>query len=206
MGPTPLSASDCLDAPADAVSAVAAVAIAEAQTAAWLGAAREGSAQAFVQLVRGQQPAVFSIALRITGRRDEAEEIAQDAFLLLHGSLHRIESAAHLRHWLRRTVAHRAIDALRRKARRPRLVAEVEGLAAAAPEVDADPLLHRRLRALLLRLPETARAVVVLRFQEDLDPTQIAAVLDLPLNTVKSHLRRSLQWLRQQAMESADGS
>lgn len=64
-----------------------------------------------------------------------------------------------------------------------------------------DPLLHRTLRALLLRLPEIPRAVLVLRFQEDLDPSDIAALLDLPLNTVKSHLRRSLDWLRGQGLD-----
>jgi len=172
----------------------------------WLCAAREGNAQAFVQLVRAEQGRVFSIALRMVGRRDDAEEIAQDVFLQLHGMLDRIESASHLRHWLLRAVSHRAIDALRRRSRQPRLVAEAEGAIVAVPEDGADHLLHRRLAALLLQLPETARAVVVLRFQEDLDPLDIAAVLALPLNTVKSHLRRSLEWLRQQALETEDGS
>jgi RNA polymerase sigma-70 factor (ECF subfamily) len=68
-------------------------------------------------------------------------------------------------------------------------------------DVSGDPLLHRTLRAVLLRLPEIPRAVVVLRFQEDLDPLDIAATLDLPVNTVKSHLRRSLDWLRGQGLE-----
>ena len=67
-------------------------------------------------------------------------------------------------------------------------------------DASGDPLLHRTLRALLLRLPEVPRAVLVLRFQEDLDPLDIAATLDLPLNTVKSHLRRSLEWLRAQGL------
>jgi RNA polymerase sigma-70 factor, ECF subfamily len=53
----------------------------------------------------------------------------------------------------------------------------------------------------LLHLPEIPRAIVLLRFQEDLDPLDIAATLDLPVNTVKSHLRRSLDWLRGQGLE-----
>ena len=206
MGPAPFVALDGLT-PAPGTGADDAAGAARAADAeACLSAARNGDAQAFVQILRAQQAAVFSIALRITGRRDEAEEIAQDAFLQLHGSLARIGSAAHLRHWLYRAVSHRSIDALRRRARRPRLVAETEGLAVAAPEADADPLLHRRLHALLLQLPDIARAVVVLRFQEDLDPTDIATVLDLPLNTVKSHLRRSLERLREQTRETGHGT
>ncbi len=50
-----------------------------------------------------------------------------------------------------------------------------------------------------------ARAVVLLRYQDDLDPVDIAALLEMPLNTVKSHLRRSLQWLREQCAGDTHG-
>jgi len=46
-------------------------------------------------------------------------------------------------------------------------------------------------------LPEKARIVVVLRYQEDLTPTEIAEILEMPVNSVKSHLRRSLALLRE---------
>ena len=60
-----------------------------------------------------------------------------------------------------------------------------------------DGALVRHLRALLSELSAPARAVLLLRFQEDLDPTQIAATLNMPLNTVKSHLKRSLDTMRE---------
>jgi RNA polymerase sigma-70 factor, ECF subfamily len=169
--------------------------------------ARRGDPAAFVRLVRQHQARVYSVALRLTGRPEDAEELAQDTFLGLHGQLGRLESALHLRHWVCRTVTHRAIDLLRSRARRPEtpsgeaLPADPQALAAPRGVPESDPLLHRTLRALLLRLPEVPRAVIVLRFQEDLDPLDIAATLDLPLNTVKSHLRRSLAWLREQGLE-----
>jgi RNA polymerase sigma-70 factor (ECF subfamily) len=165
-------------------------------------AARGGDPDAFVRLVRRHQARVYGVALRLTGRREDAEELAQDAFLGLHGQLRHLESAQHARHWVYRTVTHRAIDLLRRRSRRPQSVS-MDHLMLAVPVEDdrADPLLHRTLRALLLRLPEVPRAVLVLRFQEDLDPLDIAAMLELPVNTVKSHLRRSLDWLREQGLE-----
>ena len=167
-----------------------------------LAAARAGDSGAFVRLVRQHQARVFSMALRLTGRREDAEELAQDTFLGLHGQLRTLQSAAHVRHWVCRTVTHRSIDLLRARARRPASHAQ-DPLLLELPVEDAsgDPLLHRTLRALLLRLPEMPRAVLVLRFQEDFDPLDIAAILDLPLNTVKSHLRRSLDWLRDQGLE-----
>jgi RNA polymerase sigma-70 factor (ECF subfamily) len=166
-----------------------------------LDAAQAGDAAGFVRIVRAQQARVFSIALRLTGRRDVAEELAQDTFLQLHGALARIESAEHLRRWLYRAVTHRSIDRLRSLARQPVLVAEDVAVEPAAYELQPDPLLHGQLRELLLQLPAMARAVLVLRYQEDLDPADIARALDLSINTVKSHLRRSLDWLRTQNPE-----
>ncbi|HEY4342367.1 MAG TPA: RNA polymerase sigma factor [Steroidobacteraceae bacterium] len=165
-------------------------------------AARAGDVGAFVRLVRQHQARVFSLALRLTGRREDAEELAQDTFLGLYGQLRSLESALHVRHWVCRTVTHRSIDLLRARARRPQS-RSLDQLMLEVPveDVGGDPLLHRTLRAVLLRLPEIPRAVVILRFQEDLDPLDIAAMLDLPLNTVKSHLRRSLDWLRGQGLE-----
>jgi RNA polymerase sigma-70 factor (ECF subfamily) len=163
-------------------------------------AARRGERAAFARLIRDHQGLVYSVALRICGSRTDAEELAQDAFLKLHGQLGSLASADHLRHWLIRTVSHRAIDRLRQRSREPtgddatlHLIEE--------PGQDSDPLLTRKLAALLARLPGPARAVVVLRFQEDLDPTDIARALDMSINTVKSHLRRSLEWLRGEATE-----
>ena len=59
-----------------------------------------------------------------------------------------------------------------------------------------DPLLGELLRTLVAELAPDARIVVTLRFQEDLDLSEIAAITDMPVNTVKSHLRRSMDALR----------
>lgn len=166
-----------------------------------LRAAAVGDRSAFVRLIREHESLVFSVALRVCGNRADAEELAQDAFLKLHSQLPTLADEHHLRHWLIRTVSHRAIDRLRHSSREP------AALGAALPELltvqasDADPLLASALARLLGELPGPARAVLVLRFQEDLDPTEIASALDMPLNTVKSHLRRSLEWLRTHAPE-----
>jgi RNA polymerase sigma-70 factor, ECF subfamily len=165
-------------------------------------AARAGDSGAFIRLVRQHQGRVFSLALRLTGCREDAEELAQDTFLALHSQLRNLESALHVRHWVCRTVTHRSIDLLRARGRRPQSRSLDQMLLEVPVEdVSGDPLLHRTLRAVLLRLPVIPRAVMVLRFQEDLDPLDIAGMLDLPLNTVKSHLRRSLDWLRGQGLE-----
>jgi RNA polymerase sigma factor (sigma-70 family) len=69
------------------------------------------------------------------------------------------------------------------------------------PPANADPLLSATLRQLVAQLAPPARLVVTLRFQEDLQLSEIAEVLEMPINTVKSHLHRSLETLRTKLAE-----
>ena len=153
----------------------------------------------FEQLVDEHQSMVFSIALRMTGDPGLAEEIAQDAFLELDRHLSKIESAAHACFWLRRVAMSRSADALRRRrVRGLHLWVEMEehhGL----PEEERTSPLGARLEQLLATLPEPQRAALVLRYQEELTPEEIAATLDAPVATVKSNLQRGLKLLRTKA-------
>ena len=150
----------------------------------------------FDELVRAHQSMVFSVAYHFLHDRDAADETAQEVFLSLHRNLARIQSAEHAVFWLRKVAVQRAIDAARQRKRRPVVALE----AVAEPSVSAsaaDPLLEEVLRRLIASLPEAPRAVVILRYQEDLDPAEIADILEMPLGTVKSHLQRSLALLRE---------
>ncbi|MEO8313484.1 MAG: RNA polymerase sigma factor [Pseudomonadota bacterium] len=162
--------------------------------------AQQGDIAAFGELLQEHESRVYSIALRFTGRHSDAEELTQDVFVQLHAGLERIIDRDHLKRWLLRTVTHRCLNRLRDERRRPKLVSidTMSPDSEPASEPETDPLMGPRLRQLLLELSTEARAVVLLRFQEDLDPSEIAAVLVMSVNTVKSHLRRSLQWLREQ--------
>ncbi len=141
---------------------------------------------------------VFSIALRILGDRFLAEETAQDVFLELHAKLDELESDDHVLHWLRRATVHRSIDRIRQRERRPEVVTDPGELPELAVDASpGDPLLSRQIRQLVASLPEMPRAVIVLRYQEDMMPDEIAAALSMPVATVKSHLRRALQLLRE---------
>lgn len=162
----------------------------------WLARAQAGEPAAFRELLRAHQDAIYSLALRLLGVREDAEELAQDVFVALHRHLAAISSPAHLRFWLRRAVCHRAIDRLRRRPALADLPLEAAGDLSAA-QADGDPLLRRALLRLVGQLAPLPRAVLLLRYQEDLDPGEIAEVLDVPVNTVKSHLKRSLAKLRE---------
>lgn len=156
--------------------------------------AREGDHEAFAELVERHEAMVYSLAWHFFGDRSRAEEIAQDVFLQLYRNLQSIESDAHLLFWLRQVTTRRCIDAGRRARLRPVSLDDAGDLPADAKS--ADPLLDRRLRQLVQELPDPQRAVVTLRYQEDLDPSEICRIVGMPVNTVKSHLHRALQALR----------
>lgn len=157
--------------------------------------ARAGESSAFAALVRRYQRTVYSIALRMLNDRHRAEDLAQEVFLQLYRTLHSIDSDAHLAFWLRKVAVNRAIDRMRQESRHDSEPL-TEAAAVANDSSEADPLLQLRVPELVAQLPPAARAVVILRYQEDLDPVDIASTLDMSINTIKSHLKRSLTLLR----------
>jgi RNA polymerase sigma-70 factor, ECF subfamily len=162
-------------------------------------AALAGDRDGFAALVRAHQGRVFSIAMRMLMDRSLAEDLAQEVFLQLHHSLHAIDSHQHLVFWLRQVTVRRAIDRLRQEHQTVALDEDGELLVADSgsdPFNSGDPLLARHLRESIGELAPMARAVLLLRYQEDLDPVDIAGALGIPVNTVKSHLKRSLNTLR----------
>jgi len=149
----------------------------------------------FTALLRDNQAMVFSVCWHFLRDRALAEEAAQEVFLGLHRNLANIESPAHATHWLRKVAVQRAIDEGRRRSRRPQ-VALADVPEPSTPASGRDPMLGETLRRLVASLPETPRMAMILRFQEDLDPAEIAETMGMPVATVKSHLQRSLALLR----------
>jgi RNA polymerase sigma-70 factor (ECF subfamily) len=149
----------------------------------------------FTQLMLEHQAMVFSLAYHFLQNRASAEDLTQEVFLGLYRNLHTIQSSAHVKHWLRQATSRRCID-LGRKARLRHFLSLGDVPEPATELRLADPAMARRVQTLVATLPPKQRMTVVLRYQEDLEPTEIAAVLRVPLNTVKSSLRRSLELVR----------
>ena len=158
--------------------------------------AKNGDRAYFATLVREYQSLVYSIARHILHTSAQAEEVAQDIFLDLFKNIRKIESPAHLLHWLRRTTTNRCIDHSR-KASNKNEMPMPEGFHPSACTEASDALLSESLRRHVAALPEWQRAVVVLRYQEDMDLSEIADTLNIPLNTVKSRLHRAIECLRE---------
>lgn len=171
------------------------------EVAELLARAGRGDQAAFADLVRAHQGMVFGLAYNFLRDRALAEELAQEVFLHLYRYLAQIQSAEHLVFWLRKVTSHRCIDYTRRHKHDART--SIDELPEQAGEFEmSDPLLKSALRRIIATLPEKPRMILALRYQEDLEPAEIAELLEMPVNTVKSHLRRSLALLREKVTRS----
>ena len=151
---------------------------------------------AFADIVREHQGMVFSLAWHYLHDRALAEEMAQEVFLELYRHLGSIQSPEHLLFWLRKVASRKCIDQTRRRAFWPKFGLD-DIPEPSAKTRQGDPMLSGALAKLVASLPEKARMLLILRYQEDLDPSDIARVLDMPVGTVKSHLQRALGVLRE---------
>lgn len=139
-----------------------------------------------------EAPRLRRLALMLTGDQQSAADIAQDALLKMYTSWGRVKSDDP------GPYARRVLVNLCRNAHRRRLL-ELRKAPAPVPDVvDREGRVEEALRvaAAISVLSPVRRAVVVFRFYEDMTEAQIAQVLDRPLNTIKSDLRRALDRLR----------
>jgi len=165
-----------------------------------------GDRRALRQLYDACVTKLFGLALRITGRRDWAEDVMQESFVSIwhHARDYRPELAAPMT-WMTTVVRNRALDCLRRHApeRGGRTVALDddlgEWLADEAGGPDARTLASEQAQALarcLARLDPAQRQAIALAYLKDLSHSELAERLRVPLGTVKSWVRRGLERLR----------
>jgi RNA polymerase sigma-70 factor (ECF subfamily) len=174
--------------------------------------ARAGNQQAFSELVRAHQNAVYNLSYRMLGERGEAEDAAQETFLRAYAHLDRYDTARSFRTWLLSIASNHCIDRLRK--RRLTWLSIEEPLpphpALTSDEVEPEDAVISNERSaaiqkMLAALTPEYRAVVVLRYWYDLSYTEIAEVLNTTESSVKSRLFRARQTLAEK-MTSAQGS
>ncbi|HLB12718.1 MAG TPA: sigma-70 family RNA polymerase sigma factor [Dehalococcoidia bacterium] len=153
--------------------------------------------RAYEELVRRYQRRLYNLAGRLTGDREEAEDLAQEALVRAYVALPRFRKGERFSPWVYKIAVNLCINYLRR---RKTLVA----LNDQAPFVDRSPTPEQSLergetqatvQKAILALPEQYRAVILMRHQQELSYSEIAEALGLPLGTVKTHLFRAREML-----------
>lgn len=157
-----------------------------------------GDRDAFRLLVEREEVAVYRACLRILGRPHDAEDVAQESFVIAYRALGSYRGEGPLGGWVMRIATRQAFRRLGQRRETSELPAEMP---IGAP--GSDPLAatlagerQREVRLAVAGLSEPYRQVVALRFFGELSLEEIAGVTRRPVNTIKTHLRRGLERMR----------
>ncbi|HEV8266307.1 MAG TPA: sigma-70 family RNA polymerase sigma factor [Gemmatimonadales bacterium] len=160
--------------------------------------ARDGDPHALGMLYDVFGAGLFRLAYRLTGTREDAEDVVHDVFVGLPEALGRYEERGRLGAWLRRVTARVALMRLRDRARRRET--GLEGAAAVVAHADATPD-RAALQAAVDALPADLRGVLVLKEMEGYSHVEVAELLGISVVTSRVRLFRALRRVRRQLEE-----
>ncbi len=160
--------------------------------------AQAGDSQAFGVLVGRYMRAAYAVSLSVTGRHVDAEDDAQEAFMVALARLDDCRTPDRFAGWLMTIVRNRARNLVRREVLRVTdVVPETAAARGRTPEKEAEHTeLRERLETALRRLPEIQREIVLLHDLEGWRHREIADHLGIPPGTVRSHLHFARKSLR----------
>jgi RNA polymerase sigma-70 factor (ECF subfamily) len=162
--------------------------------------AQSGDRQALTELVLSQQRYVYSVAMTIMRNPTDAADLTQDAFIRLMRAIPTYRAETRFTTWLYRLVVNLGLDELRRRSRRIDPITLDDEAAPDPPDqsIGADPLFRatreedaERVRTALQELPVSQRLALTFYYFDDMSYEEIASVMNVPLNTVKSHIHRA---------------
>ena len=171
----------------------------------------DGSHAAFAQLVQAHQRTCAHVIGRMVGDRDQVADLLQETFLAVFRQLHRFRFESSLRTWVSRVAYTTALQHLRRRRLEMQWMVAVEmpeelGIGDEGPgpaELSEALQAGRQLGAALERLTPPQRLIVGLHYLEDFDLVEIEQVTGLARGTIKSHLFRARQTLKQELTRRA---
>jgi RNA polymerase sigma-70 factor (sigma-E family) len=156
----------------------------------------------FAAYMAARQASLLRTAYLLTGDRATAEDLVQTAFAKLYLSWDKVRDQGSLDGYVRRIVVNEHNSLWRRAWKRRELTTDVMPEQAHHDRYDGGA--GRELWDLVQTLPRKARAVVVLRYYEEMSEAETAEVLGISVGTVKSQASRALATLRQRAPQSLD--
>jgi RNA polymerase sigma-70 factor (ECF subfamily) len=168
---------------------------------------RTGDSAAFMAFYDRFSPLMFSVAARVLGDRKEAEDVLQEVMLVIWNKSGEYDpQLGSLSSWSVALTRNKALDRLRARTRRLRLIEEVAIMAEqsdSSSSPSANEVIHGQERAVMLRsamneLPSDQRLAIELAFFTGMSQSDIASRLQQPLGTVKARIRRGMLRLREQ--------
>lgn len=175
---------------------------------------RAGNPRRYAVLVDRHKDRALTLAVRLTGNREEAEELVQDAFVRAYKSLDQFRGDARFGTWFYRILYNLCMTKVtRRRGRFEELDLEVDQSGSGAV-ADDEPSIHEQLEreemqamisAEIESLPGQFRSVITLFYVQEMSYEEIASVLDRPIGTVKTNLFRGRVLLRERVLGRVKG-
>ncbi len=158
--------------------------------------AAEGNIAAFEMIYKATSSFVYNVALRITYNKEDAQEVTQEVFLIMHSKLKQFRGESSLKTWVYRIAVNCAINFARKTKGQKNSSVEYEDHLAPRVEADVHKQIekehhHTAVDKILSSLNEEHRTCVILRNIEGLSYQQIAETLQININTVRSRLKRA---------------
>jgi len=201
-GPTEPTGGPRHPEPVDELASAASI----KEDAEFIKQALQGKESAYAKLLQKYRRPVYSLALKMLGQEEDAEDTAQEAFMKTFQSLETCDPERPFMRWIYRITYNLCIDKYRR--RKPFAISLDKTVGEDEPQielVDTSPAPdealgisdeHRKVTELLYSLPPRYRVVAVLRHQEELSYEAISEILKLPLGTVKARMHRAHNMLK----------
>jgi RNA polymerase sigma-70 factor (ECF subfamily) len=156
----------------------------------------KGSQKAFEQVVDKYQKPLFNVAYRLTGNRNDAEEVTQVAFIKAFEKLHTFNKESKFFSWIYRIAVNESLN-FRNARKHHDPISDVDGSKYENPEtLYQERETEEHIQYALGKIKEEYRAVIVLRHLQGLSYDDISKILDVPAKTVKSRLFSARQLLR----------
>jgi RNA polymerase sigma-70 factor (ECF subfamily) len=163
--------------------------------------AKNGSLAAFEKILFLYEKPIYNYVYRLTGRKEDAEDLTQKTFIKLFKSLKTINLDKSFKSWLYKIATNTAYDWFRQRKRETEFLVEEPGQYFETIEAD-DPYYSVETAELLDQalgeIKTIYRSVILLYYKDGLTYQEVADTLQIPINTVKTHLRRAKLALKNQ--------
>lgn len=156
-----------------------------------------GDRTAFAEIVRRYQKQVFSLTYRLTNNAEDAQDLAQEAFLKIFQVLHKYDGQRPFFPWMYKVATNVCYTLLRKKPQQDVPLEKVIEFAPLVPDSESQPEdytevreVQRLVQQAIAELPDNYRVPLVLRYLEEMTYQQIADTMDLPVSTIETRLFR----------------
>jgi RNA polymerase sigma-70 factor (ECF subfamily) len=171
----------------------------------------QGDFEAFHELVEIYKKKVYYLAFDMTGDHHDAEDISQEVFIKVFRHIKKFRKDAALKSWIYQITVNTCIDAQRKKSKKPQVLMESSemdslhqesawtGNRHSDPERHAEAnIIQHRVQQMLLKISPKERSAFVMRYYDELKTSEIALILDVSTNTIKSFLFRARKKLQKE--------